>query len=57
MIEAERCALRIAKAMRRRERLVVISRQAKNILWGKLLIPRLVDRWVTAALSKNVARP
>lgn len=46
---AEACARRIVKAMRRRERLVLMSHRATWTRWGQLLAPWLVDK-VAAAI-------
>jgi short-subunit dehydrogenase len=53
LMTADRCAARIKKAIARRERLVVMSGRAKNMRWGKLLMPWLVDRMVSAAVRRG----
>jgi len=46
----DRCARRIVKGMRRRERLVLMSGRSKNMRFGKLLLPALIDRIVAASV-------
>jgi short-subunit dehydrogenase len=52
LLTAEACARRIARAMGRRERLVLTSARSKWARWGKLLVPKLVD-WIAAAVVRG----
>jgi short-subunit dehydrogenase len=51
MMNTDRCAQRIKRAMARRERLVLMSGRAKSLRWGKILMPGLVDRITAASLA------
>jgi short-subunit dehydrogenase len=51
LLTADACARRIARAMGRRERLVLTSQRSKWARWGKLLVPKLVD-WIAAAVVR-----
>jgi short-subunit dehydrogenase len=53
LLTAEAYARRIAKAMGRRERLVLTSGRSKWGRWGKLLAPRLVDRIAAAVVRAS----
>lgn len=44
LLSSEKCARRIVKAMRRRQRLALTSERSAWARWGKLLAPGLVDR-------------
>jgi short-subunit dehydrogenase len=50
---AESCARRIVKAMDRRERLVLTSLRSKWARWGRLLLPKLVDRIAAASVGQR----
>ena len=49
-LTAEKCARRIVRAMHRRERLVLMTARSRNLRWGKLLVPRFVDRMVAGSV-------
>ncbi len=53
IMSAEECARRIARAMERRERMLVMTLKGKLGRWAKLLAPGLVDRVAAAAVRKG----
>jgi short-subunit dehydrogenase len=53
VMTAEECARRMARAMERRQRLLVMSFKGKLGRWVKLLAPGLVDRMAAAAVRRG----
>jgi short-subunit dehydrogenase len=53
IMTAEACAARIARAIERRERLVLMSARGKLGRWLKLLAPSLVDRLAARAIRQR----
>jgi len=53
LMTAERCAELTLRGVAKRQRLVLTSGRSKNLRWGKLLVPGLVDRMVQAALRRG----
>lgn len=53
IMTAEKCAARIARAMQRRERLVVMSARGRIGRWVKLLAPGLIDRVAAKAIREK----
>lgn len=50
VMSSEQCARLIARAMRRRQRLLVTSARGKIARWARLLVPALVDRLAARAI-------
>jgi short-subunit dehydrogenase len=53
LMTAERCAELALRGIAKRKRLVLMSDRSKNLRWGKLLVPKLVDRMVQAAIRRG----
>jgi short-subunit dehydrogenase len=53
IMTAERCAARIARAIERRERLVLMSARGKLGRWLKLLAPSVIDRMAAKAIRQR----
>lgn len=53
LMTAERCAELALRGIAKRQRLVLMSGRSKNLRWGKLLVPGLVDRLVQAAIRRG----
>jgi short-subunit dehydrogenase len=54
VMTAEACAKRIAKAMKKRQRLLITSARGRSGRWLKLLAPGLVDRIAARAVARRV---
>lgn len=50
ILTADRCALRIVKAIEKRERLLIMSLRGKVGRWSKLIVPGLVDKVARRAI-------
>ena len=53
IMTAEECARRIARAMHRRQRLLITSARGRFGRWARLLAPRLVDRLAARAIRER----
>jgi short-subunit dehydrogenase len=53
VMSAEECARRMARAMERRQRILVMSLKGRLGRWMKLVAPGLVDRMAAAAVRKG----
>ena len=53
IMTAEECARRIARAIERRERLLLMSTRGKLGRWLKLLAPSVIDRMAAKAIRER----
>src|SRR5580658_6849190 len=53
IMTAEECARRIARAMHRRQRLLITSARGRFVRWARLLLPRRVDRLAARAIRER----
>ncbi|HUL18717.1 MAG TPA: SDR family oxidoreductase [Steroidobacteraceae bacterium] len=53
IMTAEACARLIVRAMHRRQRLLLTSARGRMARWGRLLVPRLVDRMAARAIRER----
>ncbi len=53
IMTAERCATLIARAMRRRQRLLVTSVRGRFARWARLIVPELVDAMAARAIREH----
>ncbi|AFK05309.1 short-chain dehydrogenase/reductase SDR [Emticicia oligotrophica DSM 17448] len=57
MMSAEECAIHIVKAIKKRKRSIVLTKEGKLTVWLNKLFPSLVDRLVYTNLSKEKNSP
>ena len=53
LMSAARCAQLIARAMRRRQRLLITSARGRLVRWARLLLPRRVDALAARAIRER----
>ncbi len=53
LMSAARCAQLIARAMRRRQRLLITSARGRLVRWARLLVPRRVDALAARAIRER----
>jgi short-subunit dehydrogenase len=53
LMSAARCAQLIARAMRRRQRLLITSARGRLVRWARLLLPRHVDALAARAIRER----
>lgn len=53
IMTAEQCAARIVRAIRKRERLVVMTARGRLGRWLKLIAPSLIDRIAARAIRER----